>query len=158
MLSKQERTKLIDNIRKLPGILENAVRQLNESQLDTPYREGGWTVRQVVHHLADSHMNAYIRMKLVLMEVHPTLKGYDQNAWALSADTSLPVAHSVAILKGLHGRWAHLLDTAPDDSWSRTAFHTENGEMTLDSLLTIYGHHGENHVKQITDLRSAKGW
>ena len=158
MLSTKERTERIASIQNLPASLDNAIRQLNDAQLDTPYREGGWTVRQVVHHVADSHMNAYVRMKLMLTEEHPPLKGYVQEAWAELPDASLPIAHSTAILKGLHARWSHMLERVPEAAWSRTGLHSENGEMTLEGLLTIYSDHGENHVKQITDLRAAKGW
>jgi len=158
MLSKKERAEKIASIQNAPVSLENAIRQLNDAQLDTPYREGGWTVRQVVHHLADSHMNAYVRMKLVLTEKHPTLKPYDQNSWATLSDATMPITHSTAILKGLHARWTHLLERVPESAWSRTAFHPENGEMTLEDLLTTYAAHGENHVSQITGLRKARGW
>jgi hypothetical protein len=157
-LSPKEREEKIAKIRNLPAILDAALRDLNDAQLDTPYREKGWTVRQVVHHMADSHMNAYIRMKLVLTEDHPPLKGYDQEAWAVLTDTSLPIEHSLRILKGLHERWSYLLERVPATAWPRSAIHSESGEMTLEDLLTTYAHHGENHVRQITDLRNARGW
>ena len=158
MLSHADRLEWINKISILPRQVEDAVRGLNDAQLDTPYRPGGWTVRQVVHHLADSHLNAYVRMKLVLTEQHPTLKPYDQDEWARLTDVKLPISCSINILKGLHERWTHLLESVPESSWPRTAYHPENGEMTLESLLTTYGHHGENHVKQIADLRTAKHW
>ncbi|MDH4069359.1 MAG: putative metal-dependent hydrolase [Ignavibacteria bacterium] len=157
-MTTAERKGKIARIGKLPSILMEALRGLKDEQLDTPYRKGGWTVRQVVHHLADSHMNAMIRMKLILTEDHPTLKTYDQEKWAELADNVLPIEHSMMIVKGLHDRWVALLEQVSEEDWSRSADHPESGEVTLDDLLNIYANHGENHVKQITGLRSARGW
>ena len=146
-------------IRKLPGEIEAAVRGLDDRQLDTPYREGGWTVRQVVHHLADSHMNAFVRLKLIVTEDKPVLKPYDQNAWAKLIDAQkLPIGSSLAMLKGLHERWAALLESLPEQAFSRTAHHPERGEITLESQLVTYANHGVKHVGHVTALRSAKGW
>lgn len=159
MPTQAERNAMIKKIERLPVIAEAAVKGLTDEQLDTQYREGGWTVRQVIHHLADSHMNAFVRMKLVLTENHPTLKPYDQEEWAKLPDTtSIPIQSSLAILRGLHERCAHLLKSIPENAWQRTAHHPESGEVTLHSLLVTYSKHGENHVQQITGLRSAKGW
>jgi hypothetical protein len=159
MLSAAERLEKIARIESLPSILEAAVRGLTDSQLDTPYREGGWTVRQVVHHLADSHMNAFIRAKLIITENNPTLKPYSQDDWAATIDgRALPVQSSLLILKGLHERWVTLLRSLPDDAWSRTAQHPETGSVTLERQLIIYSGHGDRHVGQITGLRAAKGW
>ncbi len=159
MSSTAERQTKITKIRNLPTIVETAVQGLNDEALNTPYGEGKWTVRQVVHHLADSHLNAFVRMKLVLTEDHPTLKPYDQDAWAKLPDTNkLPIQSSLIILKGLHDRWSTLLESLPASSWSRSAFHPENGEMSLDDMLDAYAHHGENHVAAITKLRTEKGW
>jgi hypothetical protein len=153
------RGELIAKIQSLPDDAARAVHGLNESQLNTPYRDGGWTVRQVVHHLADSHMNAYIRMKLILTEDNPPLKGYDQEKWAELADVAgVPVEESLSLLRSLHRRWARLLESIPDPAWSRTGLHSESGIMSLDDLLTTYARHGENHVRQILDLRAEKGW
>jgi uncharacterized damage-inducible protein DinB len=149
---------MISQIEELPSKVEAAVRGLNDEQLNTPYRQGGWTVRQVVHHLADSHMNAYVRMKLILTEDHPTLKPYDQDEWAKLGDVQQPIDSSLAILRGLHERWAAMLKSVPESAWSRTAFHPESGEVTIEGLLTLYSHHGENHVGQVTNLRAARGW
>jgi hypothetical protein len=158
MMSEEHRKK-IDRIRVLPALLEDAVRGLNDRQLDTPYREGGWTVRQVVHHLADSHLNAFIRMKLILTEENPTIKPYNQDAWAALPDTTeMPIGVSLEILRGLHDRWTRLLDRVPDGAWTRKAFHPERGEVTLESQLTVYAGHGDRHLEQITKLRRAKGW
>jgi hypothetical protein len=149
----------ITAISELPQQLRDSVSGLNDSQLDTPYREGGWTVRQVVHHIADSHMNAFIRMKLILTEEHPTLKPYEQDDWAIQADAkSFPVESSLAIVDGLHARMVEVLRNVKPDEWQRTAFHPENGEMKLEDLLNSYAKHGAGHVKQITDLRERMGW
>jgi hypothetical protein len=158
MLSIEERNNKISTIKRLPRDVEAAMSGLTDTQLDTPYREGGWTVRQVVHHLADSHANAFIRMKLILTEDHPTIKPYDQNRWALLIDSTLPIASSLAILRGLHERWGRLLESLPDSAWSRTGFHPENGDVTLESMLNTYAGHGTKHVGHIMGLRSAKRW
>ncbi|HEX9656966.1 MAG TPA: putative metal-dependent hydrolase [Bacteroidota bacterium] len=154
----QERSRLIEKIKELPRQAEDIVRGLNDDQLNTPYRDGGWTPRQVIHHLADSHMNAVIRMKLILTEDHPTLKTYDQNEWAVLADTNESIQSSLSILKGLHERWGILLGKVKDSEWSRKAEHPESGEITLKQLLVTYARHGENHVAQISNLRKAKSW
>lgn len=154
-----ERFARIGKIRSLPSSLHAAVRGLNERQLDTPYREGGWTVRQVVHHLADSHMNAFVRMKLILTEEHPTLKPYDQNRWAEMPDTTgAPIIPSLSLLEGLHHRWAILLESIGENEWTRSGFHPERGDVTLGSLLQTYAGHGENHVDQVISLRRSRGW
>jgi hypothetical protein len=158
-MNAQERRQKIESIRALPVLLESAVKGLTGDQLDTPYRDGGWTVRQVVHHLADSHMNAFVRMKLTITEDHPALKPYDQAAWAALPDTvGMPIGVSIEILRGLHDRWCALLDAVPEPDWSRSAFHPEQGEITLESLLTTYAGHGEKHVEQIMGLRQKKNW
>jgi len=132
---------------------------LNEAQLDTPYGPGKWTVRQVVHHLADGHLNAFARFKLIMTEDHPTIKPYNQDLWAELADTvATPVEPSLQIIRGVHNRWGRLLRSIPESSWSRSAHHSERGEVTLESLLAIYGEHGEKHVGQITALRTRQGW
>lgn len=155
----EERRKKIDMIRALPGEVEEIVKGLNDKQLDTPYREGGWTVRQVVHHLADAHMNAFVRMKLILTENKPALKPYDQDAWAAMPDTTeMPIGVSMEILRGLHDRWARLLERVPDAGWSRTGIYAERGELTLDHHLNVYSAHGAKHVGHIAQLRRAKGW
>ncbi|MBI3873177.1 MAG: putative metal-dependent hydrolase [candidate division Zixibacteria bacterium] len=159
MTTPAERTAMIAKIRQLPSQVEAAVKGLNDAQLDTPYGEGKWTPRQVVHHLADSHLNAFIRVKLILTEDKPTLKPYDQVKWANTHEAKdLPVAPSLAIIGGLHSRWSALLDSVRDTDWQRKAQHPERGEMTLDDILRLYAHHGENHVGQITGLRQRKGW
>jgi hypothetical protein len=158
VLSTTERLEKIGSIRNLPAVLEGSVKGLKDTQLDTPYRTGGWTVRQVVHHIADSHLNAFIRMKLILTEDRPTLKPYDQDKWAKLPDVSLPIGSSLAIVRGLHERWVFLLEGAPESSWNRSALHPEVGEITLESLLLTYAHHGQNHVQQISKLRTVSNW
>lgn len=154
-----ERSELISKIKALPALVRGAVRGLNNEQLDTPYRQEGWTVRQVVHHLADSHLNAYIRMKLALTEDLPALKPYNQDEWAKLPDAAnTPIQNSLSILEGLHDRWSLLLESLPESSWSRKAYHPEVGEMTVEDLLVTYAKHGENHVGQVTGLRVARGW
>lgn len=159
LLTPAERLGKIAKIKNLPAVLEAAVKGLNDDQLNTPYGEGKWTIRQVVHHLADSHMNAFVRVKLALTEQKPTLKPYDQEEWAKLYDTTeLPIQASLLILNGLHERWSALLEALPDSSWNRPMIHPEIGDLTLDDLLVTYAHHGENHVGQITKLRAEKGW
>lgn len=157
-MTPEERRACIEEIRILPDLVRDAIEGLNDARLDTAYREGGWTVRQVVHHIADSHVNAYGRMKLVLTERHPTLKPYDQDAWAELADYALPVDSSIALLAGLHRRWAAFLEAVPDEGWGRTAYHPEDGEVTLEGLLRSYARHGRHHVGQIEELRRSSGW
>lgn len=157
-LSAVERARLIDRIATVPAALRAAVQGLSEAQLDTPYRDGGWTVRQVVHHVADSHINAYVRCKLTLTEENPPAKGYDENAWALQADVKLPIAPSLALLEPLHLRLVHALRAAPAAAFARTCLHSEKGKLTLDDLLATYAWHGHHHVAHITTLRQARGW
>jgi hypothetical protein len=159
MATAEERAMYIRKIQDLPEHLESAVQGLNDDQLDTPYGDGKWTVRQVVHHLVDSHLNGFARMRLVLTEDRPTLRTYDQDRWAQLHDARfMPVRSSLLILTGLHARWAELLWTLPEEDWTRTGVHPEWGEVTLESLLVDYAEHCEKHVKHITDLLESRGW
>jgi len=158
MSTKDERTAKIARIAACPPALRAAVADLSDEQLDTPYRDGGWTVRQVVHHLADSHANAFLRFRWVVAEDHPTIKPYDQDVWAQFPDSRMPIAPSLKIVEGLHARWTNFLSSLPPEAWSRTAEHPERGQLTLDDLLDTYSEHGANHVKQITELRARKSW
>ena len=160
MTTTSSRTADIAAIRRLPADAASAVKGLTDEQLDTPYRPGGWSIRQVVHHIADSHINAYIRMKLIVTEEHPTLKPYDQDIWSNLIDAAtLPLDASLTLLEGLHARWSTFLDAIEsEEEWSRTAYHPENGEVTLGSLLQSYAEHGEHHVEQIRDLCRRMGW
>lgn len=158
MYATDERTAKIARIAACPPALRAAVADLTDEQLDTPYRDGGWTVRQVVHHLADSHANAYLRFRWVVAEDHPTLKTYDQDVWARFPDSRMPIAPSLMIVDGLHERWTNFLLALPEEAWSRTANHPERGEISLEDLLDMYSEHGVSHVKQIADLRARKSW
>ncbi|NMB55850.1 MAG: putative metal-dependent hydrolase [Leptolinea sp.] len=152
MTTAAERQALIAHIHDFPSKLESLVGQYSEAQLDTPVRPGEWTIRQIVHHLADAHFNGYIRMKLILTEAKPILKPYDQNAWAQLKDSQLPVQTSFLILRGLHERWAETLASLPEADWERAGVHLENGLVTLDQLLALYVRHGETHLDQIKQL------
>jgi len=144
-----DREALIRKIEELPGQLESVLRGVGDKELDTRYREGGWTARQVVHHLADSHMNAFIRTRLIVTEQHPTLKPYDQDAWALLEDSKAPVGISLDLLRGLHARWAVFLRSLPEEAWSRSGVHPEIGEVTMDQILASYAAHGERHLGHV---------
>lgn len=148
--SDDERREWIRQLRELPAALEEALDRLPEGALDSPYRPGGWSVRQLVHHLADSHLNAYTRFRLALTEDHPTIRPYDQERWAELPDASRdPVGSSLSILRGLHARWASLLSGLPATSFRRTLHHPESGVTDLDALLQHYAWHGRHHVAQI---------
>ena len=144
---KQLKEWLLD-IQTLPMQVEHAIENLDEAQLNTPYRPGGWTLKQVVHHIADSHMNAYIRFKLGLTEDNPTIKPYDEKAWALMADTkNLPINISITLLFALHLRLHEVLKNIKEEEWNRTLLHPEhNKQMTLWYLLGMYAWHGKHHV------------
>jgi uncharacterized damage-inducible protein DinB len=151
--------KWIADIRKHPANLKKAVRGLNEKKLDTPYREGGWTIRQVVHHLADSHINAYCRVKLTLTENTPTVKPYDEATWAGLADSKLPVKVSLSLLESLHERWAVLLKRLSPEDLERKYFHPESKrEVPLKELIALYSWHGKHHTAHITLLRKRMKW
>ncbi|MDB5203653.1 MAG: putative metal-dependent hydrolase [Ferruginibacter sp.] len=156
---KQLKEWLLD-IQTLPMQLEYAINNLDEAQLQTAYRPGGWTVHQLVHHVADSHMNAYIRFKLGLSEDNPTIKPYEEKDWAEMADTkNLPVNISVTLLYSLHLRWHELLKNVTEAQWQRTVFHPESKkQMTLWYLLGMYAWHGMHHVAHIRKLREREGW
>jgi uncharacterized damage-inducible protein DinB len=158
--SQEEKEARLADILFLPRMLEYAVLNLNDDQIQTPYREGGWTVNQVIHHVADSHMNAFIRFKLGLTEDNPTIKPYIQSAWGETADvTAVPVNLSITLLHSLHHRWYELLKTMTDDQWERTIYHPEQErKITLWELLLIYAWHGKHHAAHVTNLREQMGW
>lgn len=159
MATMEERKMMIQKIKSLPGILDSMVEGLSDAQLDTPYRDGGWTVRQVVHHLADSHMNAFLRFKFMLLEDFPKIKTYNQDTWALSTEYALPLEPSLTLLRGLHARWAAMLESVSEQDWTtRTADHPENGVVTMDRMLQIYSNHGEKHCGHIMGLRDRMDW
>lgn len=150
----------IADIRFLPNAIEHAIQNLVEAQLNTPYREGGWTVHQLVHHVADSHMNAYIRFKLGYTEANPTIKPYEEKLWAETADVKhLPINVSLTLLFALHERWYVFLQSFTDDDWQKTVYHPEQQkELKLWDLLGSYSWHGRHHTAHITELRNRMGW
>ncbi|MFM2361304.1 MAG: hypothetical protein RLZZ316_206 [Bacteroidota bacterium] len=151
----------LQDIQFLPQLLELAIEKLSDTQLNTPYRDGGWTVRQLVHHVADSHMNAYIRFRLGLTETNPTIRPYDEKEWALLADIEkIPVNISITLLYALHTRWhATIRDLSKDDWMSKTVVHPEHGkQMTLWHLLGMYAWHGKHHLTHVTALKEKMGW
>jgi len=157
-LTPEERRGAIATIAATPGNLRAAVAGLSEAQLDTPYRPDGWTVRQVVHHVPDSHMNAYVRFKLALTEDEPTIRPYMEERWARLPDSSEPIATSLALLEVLHERWVKVLSAMSPEDWARTYRHPESGVHKLDALLATYAWHGPHHVAHITSLRQRQGW
>ena len=158
--SEELKKAAIKEIELLPQLIENAVLNLDEAQLETSYRPDGWTVKQVVHHVADSHMNAYIRFKLGLTEENPTIKPYDEKAWADMIDTkNIPINVSLTLMHTLHLRWVEILKNIKEEEWQRTVVHPEHkSNLTLWKLLSIYAWHGKHHTAHITALRERKGW
>jgi uncharacterized damage-inducible protein DinB len=158
-VTSNSRRACIRLIADAPSALRGAVAGLDDRQLDTPYRPGGWTVRQVVHHVPDSHLNAYVRFKLALTEANPTIKAYDESAWAKLADTvRTPPDVSLALLDAVHTRWVILLESMDQNDFERPLQHPENGPMTLDRLLQMYAWHGRHHAAHVTALRKREGW
>ena len=158
-VSEQQRKEWIAAIEETPKRLREAVKGLNESQINTAYREGGWTVRQVVHHVPESHMNAYIRFKLALTEDNPTIKPYEEDKWAMLPDISTPIEVSLQLLDSLHVRWVNLLKLLKEQEWKRTYHHPAMGKtLPLEQVLALYAWHGRHHVAHITTLRQNKGW
>jgi hypothetical protein len=159
VLTPDERRACIDDIAATPAHLREAVAGLSDQQLDTPYREGGWTVRQVVHHVPDSHMNAFTRLKLALTEEVPTIRPYDESAWATLADVQLtPVETSLVLLEALHARWVLLMRSLGEEDFARQLNHPEHGILTVDALVNMYAWHGRHHVAHVTTLRDRQGW
>ena len=158
-LDEAARARAIDIIASTPARLREAVGGLNDAQLDTPYRPDGWTVRQVVHHVPDSHLNAYVRFKLALTEDVPTIKPYDEALWAELADVkTVPVATSLTLLETVHQRWVAILRAMTDADFARELVHPESGRQRLDQMLALYTWHGPHHVAHITSLRGRQGW
>ena len=149
----------IQTLRELPARLQSAVAGLNDAQLDTPYREGGWTVRQVVHHVADSHANSYVRFKLALTEDWPIIKPYDEAAWANLADSRrMPIDGLLALISALHTRWVTLLESLSEEEFLRGYNHPESGRQNLATALAIYEWHSRHHVAHITTLKEKMKW
>lgn len=158
-LTEDQMRTFLDDIAHAPAKLRAAVQGLSDARLDTPYRPGGWTVRQVVHHVPDSHLNAYVRFKLALTEEVPTIKPYAEDRWAELPDTkATPIETSLTLLDSLHDRWARLLRSLKPEDWKRTFRHPDLGTMSLEKTLALYAWHGRHHVAHITALRSREGW
>ena len=152
------RAQHIEEIQRAPSLLRHSLNGLTDAQVDTPYREGGWTVRQVVHHLPDSHMNSYIRFKLALTEDNPVIKPYAEDLWAQLPDSKLPVELSLRTLELLHERWVVLLKSMDEDAWGRSFKHPALGDMGLPMATALYAWHGLHHVAHVTSLRDRMGW
>lgn len=148
----------ISEIEEYPVKLEQAVASLTEEQLDTPYRKGGWTIRQVVHHVADSHMNAYIRTKLALTEEKPIIKPYEEGLWAQLPDYSMPINESIQLLSNLHTRWVRVLRSLSIEELEKELQHPENGIQSVPLLIGNYAWHGRHHLAHITNVCENKGW
>jgi uncharacterized damage-inducible protein DinB len=158
-LTAAQKEKALDDVASAPTLLRTAIAGLSPEQLNTPYRPGGWTVRQVIHHVPDSHMNAYIRFKLALTEDEPTIKPYEQQLWAELPDTKeTPIEVSLTMLEALHDRWVRLLRSLTAKDWQRTFRHPELGSVSLEKNLALYAWHGKHHVAHVTALRQREGW
>jgi len=158
-ITNEMRKNFIKDIEKTPKLLRKAVSGLSRKQLDTPYRPGGWTVRQVIHHLPDSHLNAYVRIKLTLTEDEPTIKPYEEHKWAeLSDSFNTPISVSLDLLEALHKRWVNLLKSLSESDFQRNYRHPEIGVVNIDWALSQYSWHGKHHTAHITSLRKRMGW
>ncbi len=158
-INEEDRRRCLREVEEAPAKLREAVQSLSDAQLETPYRDGGWTVRQVAHHLADSHMNAYVRFKLALTEDEPTIKPYDQELWAKLPDAkTAPIEPSLMLLESLHQRWVTLLKSVSAADFKRKLKHPEWGTISLEQVLAQYAWHGRHHVAHITSLRKRMGW
>lgn len=156
--TQAHRDQSVDWIEATPELVASAVAGLSEEQLDEAYRPGGWSIRQVVHHLPDSHMNSYIRLKLALTEDEPTIRAYDEAAWAALPDSTGPIRLSIDLLTALHGRWTALFRSLSEEQWSRRLRHPESGLMSVEDLAAYYDWHGRHHVAHIASLRERRGW
>lgn len=157
-ISPDERLEAIATLADLPTELRNAIKGLSHAQLNTPYREGGWTLRQVIHHLADSHMNAFIRVRLALTEDWPSIKPYNQDAWATLHDSTAPVEWSLELVESLHARWVMLLQSLDESQWQRGFRHPENGPQSVELATVLYAWHSRHHTAHIIHLRLKERW
>jgi DinB superfamily len=158
VVTQDDRVASIGTLAELPEQLRNAVDGLDAAHLDMPYREGGWMVRQLVHHIADSHMNAFIRVRLALTEDWPTIKPYNENAWATLHDALAPVEWSLELIESLHARWVMLLQSLDEPQWQRGFRHPENGPTTVEAATLVYAWHSRHHVAHITHVRARENW
>jgi hypothetical protein len=158
-LDPDARARAIEVIAGTPARMRDAVRGLTDAQIETPYRPGGWTVRQVVHHVPDSHLNAYCRFKLALTEDEPTIKPYAEGKWALLPDVAaVPIATSLTLLETIHERWVAILRAMKPSDFERMLVHPESGRQSLDQMLALYAWHGPHHIAHVTKLRERMGW
>ena len=158
-VTKEMRSDFMNIIDTLPSQLRMEVENLSEQQLDTPYRFGGWTIRQVVHHIPDSHINSYVRFKLTLTENNPTIKTYEEHLWAELKDSlETPINISLTLLEALHSRWVILLRSLTDEQFEKTFQHPEWGNITLSKTLALYAWHSKHHLAHITELKKKMGW
>ncbi|MBN3521230.1 putative metal-dependent hydrolase [Algoriphagus lutimaris] len=158
-ITEPDLAEAIEDIKSFPKFLESTVKNMSEEQLDTPYRPGGWTVRQVIHHCADSHINAYSRFKLALTEINPTIKPYNEAAWAELADNKLPIDISIGILKNIHFKWGVILDHMSPADFSKTYYHPESQHSApLSEITLMYGWHGKHHLAHIQALMIRENW
>jgi uncharacterized damage-inducible protein DinB len=157
-ITHPDRLAAIATLAEAPGRLRQAREGLSASQLDTPYREGGWTIRQLLHHVADSHMNALIRVRLALTEDWPTIKPYNEGAWAELADSEAPVEWSLGLLDGIHARWVLLLESLDESQFQRGYVHPESGPSTVERATLMYAWHSRHHTAHITQLRLRENW
>ena len=158
LISSEDRRHAIHLLAEMPEKLREALSGLDDAQLNTPYREGGWTVRQLAHHIADSHMTAFLRVRKALTEDWPVVAGYDEKAFATLADVSAPAEWSLEILESVHARWVMLLQSLTEEQWHRGFKHEERGPMALDYATMLYAWHSQHHLAHITALRTRQGW
>ena len=158
VITPEDRRYAIGCLAEMPECLREAIRPLTAAQINTPYREGGWTVRQVVHHLADSHATAFFRVRKALTEDWPLVEGYDEGAFAQLHDMKAPVEWSLELVESVHARWVMLLQSLTEEQWKRGYTHAERGRMNLELTTLLYGWHSRHHVAHITQLRAGRGW
>jgi uncharacterized damage-inducible protein DinB len=157
-ITPEQRKQFIREIAELPNNLREMVKNMSEEQIDLPYRPAGWTVRQVVHHVGDSHLNSFIRFKLALTEKNPTIRPYAEDLWAETAEYKMPVDVSLNLIDSIHRRWVALLESMSDEDFARTLNHPETGVWTLENLLGMYVWHGKHHTAHINNLKKRNGW
>ncbi len=157
-ITPEQRKQFIREIAELPNNLREMVKNMSEEQIDSPYRPAGWTVRQVVHHVGDSHLNSFIRFKLSLTEDNPTIRPYAEDLWAETAEYKMPVDVSLNLIDSIHRRWVALLESMSDEDFARTLNHPETGVWTLENLLGMYVWHGKHHTAHINNLKKRNGW
>ncbi len=157
-ITASDRSYALETLAEMPSLMREALRGLDSDQKNTPYREGGWTVRQVVHHVADSHMTAFHRVRRALTEDNPTIPGYDEKAFSVLPDVAAPTEWSMDVIEALHARWVMMLQGLSEAQWQRTMNHAERGVSTIEAATLLYGWHSRHHLAHITHLRAVQGW